>query len=110
MARSIPPPPNPYPNHKVFVIIIYSPIFGGPNNPPQGFDFDDFNETPAEDAPQHQGSARAPSLLSDQFLDPITKDADDAMEESQQYVTSALVHAGKQRASTSCQEEPDPDD
>jgi hypothetical protein len=51
MARSI-PPPNLAPDCKVFIMFICSSIFGGPNDPPQGFDFDDFDETPAGDAPQ----------------------------------------------------------
>jgi hypothetical protein len=49
-------------------------------------------------------------LLSDQFLHPVSEEAEDAMEESQQRVTRASVRAGKQRASISRQEEPHPDD
>jgi len=38
-----------------FMMVIVSPIFGSANDPPQGFDFDDFSDAPSQGAPQRQG-------------------------------------------------------
>jgi hypothetical protein len=105
-------PDHPHPDRKVFVLIIASPIFGGAHDPPADFDFGEFDEQPEQDALQRQGPQRAPSILSDAFLEPIPEEVapvgDDVdMDQSQQRTTRRSAKAtGKQKASTSRLEEP----